>query len=476
LLEFLYVLQLIDSVTCMQIGQYALYSIQRKQHSDTEGNADMDPKKKKKKTKRRKWTETETETPSTELEGVQLPHPETSTTTLLAEPPLKPTRKAKGQRKKKPSMQVGVEGEQQQQGQSPMEPVTPPKKDELVPSSQQELRQEQAAADGAPAPVVLSAVPLQAVRVCPPSEPDGTLGASAPKLEEGTLDEMSQLLALLYNHHPSMPCNNQGEEQWPPSFTDDSAPFLAAPDTNVVVDHAPFLSYQQKLDSYSLFAEHNQHLSLGENDQSVHMQQGWQHADLMFLMDDNTTQQMNSSVSWDSKQHGDDQRHQVHQQQPEQQEEESNGGAFGVVQDQQPMNHLQGGHGRLPPSDEPQLPGSDDLQVDSLLFGESVQTGELDAFLRGVLVHGDEPTQGGLAAGTQEQLQGGDDPATTLQAAGTEEQGPDDAATLYQHDDLERQLAWLRALNEHVLDHVRDGPCSCMICAAGLWHYHFPGP
>jgi hypothetical protein len=46
-----------------------------------------------------------------------------------------------------------------------------------------------------------------------------------------------------------------------------------------------------------------------------------------------------------------------------------------------------------------------------------------------------------------------------------------------QHDEL--QLQWLyywqeqRARNRN--EHVRDGPCSCMICAAGLWHY-FPGP
>ncbi|CAD6332749.1 unnamed protein product [Miscanthus lutarioriparius] len=270
------------------IGQYALYSIQRKQHSDTEGNDDMDPENKKKKTRKRKRTETET--PSTELEGMQLPHPET--TTLLAEPPLKPTRKAKVQRKKKPSMQVGVEGEQQQQqqGQSLMEPVTPPKKDELAPR-QQEGRQQPAppAADGAPAPIVLSAVPLQAVRVCPPSEPDGTLGASAPKPKEDTPDDMSQLLALL--GYPAMFCNNQGQEQWPPSLTGSTA-FLAAPDTNVVVGHAPLQPYQQQEDGYSLFGMQNQHLFLGEN-QSVYMKRGWQHADLL-LPDNNTTQTMNS--------------------------------------------------------------------------------------------------------------------------------------------------------------------------------------
>jgi len=436
----------------MQIGQYALYSIQRKQHSDTEGNDDMDPEKKKKKTRKRKRTETETETetPSTELEEVQLPHP--GTTTLLAEPPLKPTRKAKAQRKKKPSMQVGVEGEQQQQGQSPMEPVTPPKKDELAPR-QQEGRQQP------PAPVVLSAVPLQAVRVCPPSEPDGTLGASAPKPEEDTPDDMAQLLALL--GYPAMFCNNQGQEQWPPSLTGTTT-LLAAPDSDNIVDHAPFQPFQQEEDS---FAMQNQHLSLGEN-QSVYMEQWWQHADL--FLPNNTTQPMNSSGGWE---HGNDQR-QIHQQR-----QENNGGVgFGVVQDQRPMNHPQGGHD-LPPVDE-QSSGSDDLQVvDNLLFGESVQMDELDGFVRGVLVLRDEPPQD-LAAGTQLEQEGGDDPAT-LQAAGTQEQGADGTATLQslQHDEL--QLQWLyywqeqRARNRN--EHVRDGPCSCMICAAGLWHY-FPGP
>jgi hypothetical protein len=348
-------------------------------------------------------------------------------------------------------MQVGVEGEQQQQGQSPMEPVTPPKKDELAPR-QQEGRQQP------PAPVVLSAVPLQAVRVCPPSEPDGTLGASAPKPEEDTADDMAQLLALL--GYPAMFCNNQGQEQWPPSLTGTTT-LLAAPDSDNIVDHAPFQPFQQEEDS---FAMQNQHLSLGEN-QSVYMEQWWQHADL--FLPNNTTQPMNSSGGWE---HGNDQR-QIHQQQ-----EENNGGGFGVVQDQRLMNHPQGGHD-LPPVDE-QSSGSDDLQVvDNLLFGESVQMDELDGFVRGVLVLRDEPPQD-LAAGTQLEQEGGDDPAT-LQAAGTQEQGADGTATLQslQHDEL--QLQWLyywqeqRARNRN--EHVRDGPCSCMICAAGLWHY-FPGP
>jgi hypothetical protein len=252
---------------------------------------------------------------------------------------------------------------------------------------------------------------------------------------------MAQLLALL--GYPAMFCNNQGQEQWPPSLTGTTT-LLAAPDSDNIVDHAPFQPFQQEEDS---FAMQNQHLSLGEN-QSVYMEQWWQHADL--FLPNNTTQPMNSSGGWE---HGNDQR-QIHQQQ-----EENNGGGFGVVQDQ-------------PPVDE-QSSGSDDLLVDSLLFGEGVQMDELDAFVRGVLVRRDEPPQD-LAVGTQEQLEGGDDPAT-LQAARTQEQGADDTVTSHQHDELQQQLAWLqlqRALNEH----VRDGPCSCMICAAGPWHYYFPGP
>ncbi|CAL4901648.1 unnamed protein product [Urochloa decumbens] len=256
-----------------KIGQYALCSIQRKQHSDIMEDTDegssrrkgrkrtketnMDPgKSKKRRTKR----------PSIQPEGAQLEHQETGP----VETPVKPKSKARRtatKRKNKASVQDDEGQRQKQQHQevaldSPIKPpLTPPK-------------------EAPPQPLLQDQMALAAYMTSVqgyPAYPDGMLEASAPTHEGGTIASDFQYDDMLRDH-----------EEQPLSFTDSE--FIADA-------HAQY-QFNQQQDYYSDFGQHqNQHLYTEQ-----------QH----FL--GNTAQNYNST--WD---HG---QHQIYQQEI--------GGVFGA--------------------------------------------------------------------------------------------------------------------------------------------------
>ncbi|CAL5096418.1 unnamed protein product [Urochloa decumbens] len=279
-----------------KIGQYALCSIQRKQHSDTmedtgEGSSRRKSRKRTKETNMdpRKSKNRRTKRPSIQPEGVQLEHQETGP----VEAPVKPKSRARRtatKRKNKASMQDDEGQQQKQQHQevaldSPIKPpLTPPKE-----APPQPLQQDQMAL-----PAYMTSVQGY------PAYPEGMFEASAPTHEGGIIASDFQYDDMLRDH-----------EEQPLSFTDSE--FIADA-------HAQYQLNQQQ-DYYSDFGHQNQHLYTEQ-----------QH----FL---GNTAQNNST--WD---HG---QHQIYQQEI--------GGAFGVpnqhIDDQchyqLPCNYLLGETGYM---------------------------------------------------------------------------------------------------------------------------------
>ncbi|CAN6327148.1 unnamed protein product [Urochloa humidicola] len=278
-----------------KIGQYALCSIQRKQHSDTmeddgEGSSRRKGRKRTKstnvdpgKTKKRR-----TNKPSIQLEGVQLEHQETGP----VEAPVKPKSRARTtatKRKNKASLQddEGQQQKYQHQEVAPTSPVkpplTPPK--DAPPQPLQEKQME----------LAVHRMPVQGY----PSHPDGMIGGSAPTHEEGGTiassfqdDDMSLLLETLEML--------RGEEEQLPSFTDSK--FIAD-------GHAQYQFNQQQQDYCNNFGLQNQHLYTEQQ-----------------CFPGNTTQ---NNSTWD---HG---QHQIYQQEI--------GGAFGA-----PDQHTNAYYDQLP--------------------------------------------------------------------------------------------------------------------------------
>ncbi|CAN6331871.1 unnamed protein product [Urochloa humidicola] len=277
-----------------KIGQYALCSIQRKQHSDTMEDADEGSSRRKgrKRTKAtnvdpgktKKWR---TKKPSIQPEGVQLEHQETGP----VEAPVKPKSRARRtttERKNKASVQddEGQQQKHQHQEVSPTSPVKPP----LTPPKEappQPLQEEQME-------LAVHRMPVQEY----PSHPDGMLGGSAPTHEEGGTiatsfqdDDMSSLLETLEML--------RGQEEQLPSFTDSM--FIAD-------GHCQYQLNQQQ-DYCNDFGLQNQHLYTEQQ-----------------CFPGNTTQ---NNSTWD---HG---QHQIYQQEI--------GGAFGA-----PDQHTDAYYDQLP--------------------------------------------------------------------------------------------------------------------------------
>ncbi|CAL4911203.1 unnamed protein product [Urochloa decumbens] len=257
-----------------KIGQYALCSIQRKQHSDIvdddnagEGSSrrkgrkrtnatNMDPGKAKKR---------RTKKSSIQLEGVQLQHQETGSIEAQVKPKSRARRTAT-KRKNKGSTQDD-EGQQQQKQQQHQEeevalaipikpPLTPPKEAPPEP-----LQQEQMAFAAHSKPV--HGYPHQ----------DGILGASTPMHEEG-----GTIIASSFQYHDmssfleTLVMLDDQEEQ-PPSFT--ASEFIADH------DHAQYQLNQQQ-DGYcnNLLGIENQHLYIEQqsfSDNTAQNNNSWNH-------------------------------------------------------------------------------------------------------------------------------------------------------------------------------------------------------
>ncbi|OEL17622.1 hypothetical protein BAE44_0021364 [Dichanthelium oligosanthes] len=241
------------------IGQYALCSIQRKQHSDAvddagEGTSSSKKSRRKRtkatnidpgKTKKRRMNK---KAASTQQEGMQLQQQEIAP----VKAPLKlksRARKSATRRENKALEELvqAAEGQQQKQQHQeapPFSPVVP----SLTPSQQAppQASQEEQKSLAAYAPSVLPVVPLQGY----PSLPNGMLGASAPMHhdEEDTVARSFQrddndYMTLLEN---LMSCN---QDEQLASFIDDE----------VIADsHAELQFYQSQgyLDLSELFDQH----------------------------------------------------------------------------------------------------------------------------------------------------------------------------------------------------------------------------
>ncbi|CAN6353162.1 unnamed protein product [Urochloa humidicola] len=227
-----------------KIGQYALCSIQRKQHSDIvddnnagEGSsrrkgrkrtkaANMDPGKAKKR---------RTKKSSILLEGVQLQHQETGPIEAQVKPKCRARRNAT-KRKNKASAQVD-EGQQRQQEVAPTIPIKPP----LTPPKEappQPLQQEQIAlAPHGNTPV--QGYPHQ----------DGMLGASAPMHEVGTIASSFQYHNMSSFDLETLVMLGDDQEEQPLNFT--ASEFIAD-------GHAQYQLNQQQDDYCNLFGIENQ--------------------------------------------------------------------------------------------------------------------------------------------------------------------------------------------------------------------------
>ncbi|CAN6335788.1 unnamed protein product [Urochloa humidicola] len=230
-----------------KIGQYALCSIQRKQHSDTvdDGNAGEGSSRRKGR-KRRKATNVDpgkakkrrTRKPSIQVEGVQLQDQETGS----VEAPLKPksrVRRTATNRKNKASVQDDKGRQQKQHHQevahdSPVElPLTPPEEAPSQPLQQEQMEFAVDNEEGYP-------------------HLDGMLGASFPTHEEGgTIANSFQydnISSFLETDLVTM-LGNQEEE--PSSFT---------PSELIAGGHAQYPLNQQQDGYCNFFGIENQQL------------------------------------------------------------------------------------------------------------------------------------------------------------------------------------------------------------------------
>ena len=219
----MFVLIVFHDMTCMQIGQYALCSIQRKQHSDTvDDNAGEGSSRKR-----------------TRARNVDPEKTKKKRTTNKAAATKRTARKNKTSSRAK-------EGQHQPEEVAPVSPVkppcTPPQNRQALP---QTLQQEQKAlaVHGVP---VLTAPPLQGY---PPHPAGGMLGDYAPMHEEdGSFqcdDDISQYLEIQKllrscNREEQLPCYTSNE------INADS--------------HAQYQLYQQYQDDCEFLAVEDQHM------------------------------------------------------------------------------------------------------------------------------------------------------------------------------------------------------------------------
>ncbi|KAJ1262835.1 hypothetical protein BS78_09G140300 [Paspalum vaginatum] len=213
------------------IGQYALCSIQLKQHSDTKLEASA---------------------------AVELQHQEATTTPT--EVALKrPRRKTKRQnqktiftdRKKKPSMQAEGQMQEEEEGISPDRPVELP----VTPWNQDlgALQQEQQPLVPYGALPVIPAAPLQEY----PSHPGGNHqpGASA-SMHQGDAHAYSFQCQDVYHQFPMQgPQMLHNRDEQPLGFT--ASEFFISPVTGSNVDHVGLIQQQE---DHDLFGVHSQHL------------------------------------------------------------------------------------------------------------------------------------------------------------------------------------------------------------------------